>query len=104
MDVPGELFKEWEREWWEVAEPQQIVGDYEFFANKAAEWAYKKGADDELDACCEWLDTDVGEPYPTDLRNARRPQNKITITVNGIPYLLTDEQQEKLNQIINTNA
>ena len=104
MKVPKELLDEWETEWWETVEPGGECDGYEFFANKAAEWAYKRGADDELDACCRWLDNDIGEPYPTDLRNARRSQAKITVTVNGIQYQLSDEQQKQLNQIINSNA
>jgi hypothetical protein len=42
--------------------------------NKAAEWA----ADQELEACCEWLeDTDCDDPQEVanHLRNARRPQS-----------------------------
>lgn len=39
-------------------------------AVRAARW----GADLELEACCEWLNDDVGEPYTSDLRAARRPE------------------------------
>lgn len=67
---------------------------------KYGEWC----ADAELDACCEWLDNDIGEPYPTDLRNGRRLQDKIAVIINGISYQLTDEQQKQLNQIITSNA
>lgn len=39
-------------------------------AIQAARW----GADQELEACREWLNDDVGEPYASDLRAARRPK------------------------------
>jgi len=110
MNVPQEIFDEWEVEWWETVEPGGECDGYEFFANEAAEWAYKKGADDELDACLAWFKNFYkGESWMLkDLkrfREARRkPKDTIKLTVNGIPYPLTEEQQEQLNQIINSNA
>ena len=58
----------------------------EFFATEAARW----GADQELEACCEWLRH--GLPYESHadyLRNARRPkpslkERAITIVENLI--------------------
>ena len=38
------------------------------------------------------------------LPNGPTLNEKIKLTVNGIPYQLTEEQQEQLNQIINSNA
>ena len=38
-------------------------------ATKAAQW----GADQELEACCEWLDS-KGSPNASRLRTARRPK------------------------------
>ena len=37
---------------------------------KAAQW----GADQELEACCEWLDNQIGASDPNDLRADRRPK------------------------------
>jgi hypothetical protein len=39
-------------------------------ATQAARW----GADQELEACCEWLDKEIGAIDPVDLRAARRPK------------------------------
>jgi hypothetical protein len=37
--------------------------------------AYRAGADQELEACCEWLDTGLMTPYVSiRLRSARRPK------------------------------
>ena len=39
-------------------------------ADRAAQW----GADQELEACCEWLEEETPEPYINALRAARRPK------------------------------
>jgi hypothetical protein len=46
-----------------------------------ATWAraFQAGADQELDACCEWLN--LCPPWPDNLRAARRPQPQ---TLNSI--------------------
>jgi hypothetical protein len=36
--------------------------------------AFKAGADQELDACCEWMAFETPEPYINALRAARRPK------------------------------
>ena len=36
--------------------------------------AYRAGADQELEACCEWLAFETPEPYINALRAARRPK------------------------------
>jgi hypothetical protein len=58
---PPELFKQWE------GQPRSV----------AFEAAYRAGADQELEACCEWLeDHDCDDPQETakHLRTARRPK------------------------------
>lgn len=57
-------------------------------ANRAAQW----GADQELGACCEWVETECpgyGRPYEK-LRAARRPSPEPpeTIEVDGFTYRL----------------
>ena len=45
--------------------------DYVYMVNKTAQW----GADQELEACCEWLRSkDILEPAIDALRAARRPK------------------------------
>jgi hypothetical protein len=64
---PRELVEQWasekcydERDWL-----------YELhIANRAAQW----GADQELEACCEWLDDYLLAPKSGQLRAARRPK------------------------------
>ena len=46
---PAELVEQWRNEWIERREPSGWVGYY--IATQAAQW----GADQELEACCEWL-------------------------------------------------
>ncbi len=66
---PRELMEQWaseksydERDWL-----------YEFhIATRAAQW----GADQELEACCEWLDDYLLAPKSGQLRTARRPEPK----------------------------
>jgi hypothetical protein len=57
-------------------------------ANQAAQW----GADQELEACCEWLNGGSKIDYDTaaSLRAARRPSPKPpeTIEVDGFTYKL----------------
>ena len=38
--------------------------------------AFRAGADQELEACCEWLASETPEPYINALRLARRPKPK----------------------------
>lgn len=96
MKVPKELLDEWETEWVSDVEPRfnSKWDAYEFFANKGAEWAYKKGADDELDACEEWLSiqlncTDQEHLVPY-LRNARRSQTLNDIALKMLETIEKD--------------
>ncbi len=93
MNVPEELFNEWGIEWWTEVNPSGEWTLDKFFAHKAAEWAYKKGADDELDACCDFLD----DAYPDDtwsmatsLRNARRPETLNDIALKMLETIEKD--------------
>lgn len=80
--------------------------DWYSVMEKYGEWC----ADAELEACLDWFKSFYkGESWMLrDLktfREARRkPKDSFKVTVNGIPYTLTEEQQEQLNQIINPNA
>lgn len=64
---PPELVREWAHE--SPMESSSESWAYEMFiAHRAAQW----GADQELEACCEWLDG-VGD-LALQLRAARRPK------------------------------
>jgi hypothetical protein len=65
VKVPAELVKEWMAEFYGT--PTFIGEVTTGIANKAAQW----GADQELEACCEWVGYPVGVRQ---LRAARRPK------------------------------
>jgi hypothetical protein len=50
------------------------TGDWREIAAIAARWGYKQGADEELEACCEWLAYEGHEHEHLALRAARRPK------------------------------
>jgi hypothetical protein len=79
INPPSELVKQW------IDEPQYIteeqlgkrvnmvsMNEVKFLKiiNKASQY----GADQELEACCEWLDNEIGASDPNDLRADRRPK------------------------------
>lgn len=66
---PPELVREWNQE--VIGTHFKPYGYSEFIATRAAQWS----ADQELEACCEWLRSkDILEPAIDALRAARRPE------------------------------
>jgi hypothetical protein len=66
--LPPELVNMW------AIESTSTCSDYEIYiATKAAEWGAQWGADQELEACCQWLGART-EGFPAELRAARRPK------------------------------
>ena len=65
---PPELVEQWRNEWIERREPSGWVGYC--IATQAARW----GADQELEACCEWVSDDLAYDVADRLRAARRPK------------------------------
>jgi hypothetical protein len=64
---PPELVQEWTDAFWN--EPGNYVGiDDEALATRAAQW----GADQELEACCEWVDWKWSGIKSRELRASRR--------------------------------
>ena len=51
-------------------DPRDPVAWQEHVATQAARW----GADQELEACCEWADFHCSKDLALDLRDARRPK------------------------------
>jgi hypothetical protein len=47
---------------------------YEQYEQRLTTIAARWGADMELEACCEWLDNEIGAVDPKDLRAERRPK------------------------------
>jgi hypothetical protein len=61
------------QQWWEQADQYQDDPKtyFDYVATEAAQW----GADQELEACCEWLRSkDILEPAIDALRADRRPK------------------------------
>ena len=67
---PPELQEQWKQEWLSVR--PSLTSFHEWMLAKSAEW----GADQELEACREWLTTKRWIPagVSSDLRAARRPE------------------------------
>jgi hypothetical protein len=69
---PPELLDQWANEYWGEGNDGIANGEREV-AIRAARW----GADQELEACCEWLDStdcDNLQEIVQELRAARRPK------------------------------
>jgi hypothetical protein len=68
---PPELFAEWLAKAKRL-HPGESTG---FIAGEVARLAYQTGADQELEACIEWLEQNQGRwEIPMALREARRPK------------------------------
>ncbi len=68
---PPELVRQWAIKYW--GNPGEIIGESEkFIAIQAANW----GADQELEACCEWLKAKgwILPEFSVELRATRRPK------------------------------
>lgn len=73
ITLPPELVEQWVAEIWHEGTPVRVALSDEHIATRAAQW----GADQELEACCEWLigwDTCEGERLASLLREGRRPK------------------------------
>ena len=69
---PSEMVQEWLAEIWYEGTPVRVAASDLHITTQAARW----GADQELEACCEWLASETPEPYINALRLARRPKPK----------------------------
>jgi hypothetical protein len=65
---PPELVQQWAVEWTNA--PNSSTQSRQYIATRAAQW----GADQELEACCEWVKGRDWTWTPADLRAARRPK------------------------------
>ena len=75
---PPELVDQWYNECHKQDEPFTL-----YMTTKAAQW----GSDQELEACCEWVECEIGHgrEWNAKLRTARRPK-KLTL-----PLTLKDQ-------------
>jgi hypothetical protein len=67
---PPALVENWIAQIWHEGTPVRVAASDLHVATRAAQW----GADQELDACCEWLTLTQGQwELAANLRAARRP-------------------------------
>lgn len=64
---PPELVREWQ-----ATGPSHPQRFFDYFATQAARW----GADAELEACCDWIEREIGHgrEWGAELRAVRRPK------------------------------
>ena len=65
-----EQVRQWLGEFFGCVVTGQLSDSEMFLATQAACW----GADHELEACCKWLDNEIGAVDSCDLRAERRPK------------------------------
>jgi hypothetical protein len=70
ITLPPELVRKWDKE--AVGTHFPPYGYSQFIATRAAQW----GADQELEACCEWVKSKhwIEPEFAGELRAARRPK------------------------------
>ena len=84
INPPTELVRQWIRECDNPEKPRWQEYEQDI-ATRAAQW----GADQELEACCEWMKLEGHEHEHTALRYARRPK----------PPSLKEQALEQLDEI-----
>lgn len=85
---PPELVLQWADEW--AKAPNSSTQSRQYIATRAAQW----GADQELEACCEWLESNGYYVAPLHLRTARRPKSPS----------LKQQALEALDHILNNSS
>jgi hypothetical protein len=84
------------QQWWEEADQcrDHPKTYFDYVAIEAAQW----GADQELEACCEWVDENTegpqGEHAATQLRAARRPK-PLSLKEQAFAALETEPEDAK---------
>ncbi len=88
---PPELVQQWIGDYYGCPVSGELAGVETAIATRAAQW----GADQELEACCEWFICDWTDIETADkLRAARRPK----------PPSLKEEALEALAHILNNSS
>jgi hypothetical protein len=91
------------QQWWKSTPVQILATDpdpIQLIATRAAQW----GADQELEACCEWLENQP--QWMEDLRAARRPkppslkEQALALLQPGEPRLFNSEMQDTLRRAL----
>jgi len=67
---PSELVLQWIGEFFGCTAGGELSDSERFLTTRAAQW----GADQELEACCEWMADETPPDYINALRSVRRPK------------------------------
>ena len=83
---PPELVTQWTQ--LQAAE-QAVTDHWQHIATQAAQW----GADQELEACCEWVAVTISAPEAAELRAARRPKppSKVDLALKSLEGMALPE-------------
>ena len=80
---PLELVQQWMAEIWHEGTPVRVSASDLYIATQAAQW----GADQELEACAEWVGANFGQLPTHNLHQFRRPKplslNSIALQMLG---------------------
>ena len=85
---PPELVQQWVTEFYSTPIAPDVATTA--IATRAAQW----GADQELEACCEWVDSQCDEVIGNALRADRRPN----------PPSLAEEAKADLDRLVNQSS
>ena len=99
---PPELVQQWRHQWWSVDPDCEGTDLQHYIATQSAQWGWEqRGAateaelqqarDEELNACCEWLDFYSSATDARDLRLARRPPTPPSLKEQALDALATIE-------------
>jgi len=87
---PSELVLQWIGEFFGCTAGGELSDSERFLTTRAAQW----GADQELEACCEWMADETPTNYINALRAARRSK----------PPSLKEQALEALAHILNNSS
>jgi len=102
ITLPPELVQQWFKQAHESADPDNQLSYYDFIATAAAQW----GADQELEACCEWTTVWISAPEASQLFAARRPkppslkEQALALLQPGEPRLFNSEMQDTIRRAL----
>jgi len=95
---PPELVKQWLGTYFGTTVTGEVSSVELALANQAAQW----GADQELQACCEWLDKGGWPGLSLQLCGARRPE-PLSLKEQALAQLSSVETDLRRHGIINTD-
>jgi hypothetical protein len=93
---PPELVQKWAQM---TAKNDIVLGNWVYIATQAARW----GADQELEACCEFMQHEDFHGFARELRATRRPQPSLAkraLHILGTHGDLSPEEHSKLSRFL----